>query len=147
MLRSVFILFCWQSLFCIKFVFGHHNWAIRHSENPMKEFSGKYGVMVSFEKPVYLNGYFLGFEGWDSINQQFGAENVTFIVRVEFELAGFKENRIKRRFKHFWSVRVLSSQWALQFFLAIHGGNVLEKFGSANTKTTILVLNLWTFPK
>ena len=63
----------------------------------MKEFSGKYGVMVSFEKPVYLNGYFLGFEGWDSINQQFGAENVTFIVRVEFELAGFKENRIKNK--------------------------------------------------
>ncbi len=70
MLRSVFLFFCCQPLFSIKFVSGHHGWAIRHSENPMKEFSAKYGVMVSFEKPVYLNGYFLGFEGWDSINQQ-----------------------------------------------------------------------------
>ena len=64
----------------------------------------QYGVMLSFEKPIYLNGYFLGFEGWDSLNQQFGSSNISFIVRVEFELSTFKENRIKRRFKLFWSV-------------------------------------------
>ena len=66
--------------------------------------SCQYGVMLSFEKPIYLNGYFLGFEGWDSLNQQFGSSNISFIVRVEFELSTFKENRIKRRFKLFWSV-------------------------------------------
>ena len=75
--------------------------------------TNQYGVMISFEKPIYLNGYFLGFEGWDSLNEQFGSSNISFIVRVEFELSTFKENRIKRKFKLFWWVLI----YLLRFYL------------------------------
>ena len=70
----------------------------------MRDISSRFGVMVSFEKPVYMNGLFQGFDGWDAMNAHFGANNITYIVRVEFELPSFKENRIKRRFRLFWSV-------------------------------------------
>jgi hypothetical protein len=40
--------------------------------------------------------------------QHYGANNVTYIVRVEFELSSFKENRIRRKFKLFWQVSILS---------------------------------------
>ena len=83
-------------------VSGHHNRSFRHSEHSMRDISGRYGVMVSFDKPVYLNGLFQGFDGWDVLNAHFGANNVTYIVRVEFELSSFKENRIRRRFRLFW---------------------------------------------
>ena len=73
-------------------------------EHSMRDISSRFGVMVSFEKPVYMNGLFQGFDGWDAMNARFGANNITYIVRVEFELPSFKENRIKRRFRLFWSV-------------------------------------------
>lgn len=82
----------------------HHNRSFRHAEHSMRDISSRYGVMVSFEKPVYMNGMFQGFEGWDVMNAHFGANNITYIVRVEFELPSFKENRIKRRFRLYWSV-------------------------------------------
>jgi len=102
MLLRFFFGFIFQLLLHVTQVSGHHDWALRHSESSMKEFSSRFGVVVSFEKPVYLNGFFQPFDGWDSINQHFGAENVSYIVRVEFELSSFKENKIKRRFKLFW---------------------------------------------
>ncbi len=36
------------------------------------------------------------------MNRRYGSSNVTFIVRVEFERAGFKENRIRRHYKRFF---------------------------------------------
>jgi hypothetical protein len=38
----------------------------------MKDISARYGVMVTFEKPVYVNGLFQGFDGWDTVNQVLG---------------------------------------------------------------------------
>jgi len=40
-----------------------------------------------------------------------------------------------------------ASSLYIQVSLAIREGYVPEKFGSANTKTTILGLNLWNFPR
>ena len=99
-----FILSCvvhiWQLQHLL--VAGRHNRSFRHAENSMRDISARFGVMVSFDKPVYLNGLFQGFDEWDVLNAHFGADNVTYIVRVEFELSSFKENRIRRRFRMFW---------------------------------------------
>ena len=36
------------------------------------------------------------------MNRRFGTSNVTYVVRVEFERQGYKDNRIRRHFKRFW---------------------------------------------
>ena len=60
-------------------------------------------MIFSFEHPVYSNGYFLGFDGWDDMNKKYSMGNVSYIVRVEFARDGtYKENRLKRHFKRFW---------------------------------------------
>ena len=62
-----------------------------------------YLLVFSFEHPVYSNGYFLGFDGWDDMNKKYSMGNVSYIVRVEFARDGtYKENRLKRHFKRFW---------------------------------------------
>ena len=87
---------------------GHEldwNYQRRHAEANLEfhEFSASPGVMFSFEHPVYSNGYFLGFDGWDDMNKKYSMANVSFIVRVEFARDGtYKENRLKRHFKRFW---------------------------------------------
>jgi hypothetical protein len=65
-------------------------------------FAAKPGVMLSFEHPVYSNGYFLGFEGWENAHKRFGATNVTFVVRVSFRGMGFREQRLRKRYLRFW---------------------------------------------
>ena len=52
--------------------------------------------MVSFEHPIYSNGYYLGFDGWENLNKKYGKSNITAIVRVEFSRVGFRENRVKK---------------------------------------------------
>ncbi len=42
------------------------------------------------------------FQGWRNLNRRYGASNVTFIVRVEFDRVGLKQNRIRRHFKRFF---------------------------------------------
>ena len=87
---------------------GHEldwNYQRRHAEANLEfhEFSASPGLMFSFEHPVYSNGYFLGFDGWDDMNKKYSMANVSFIVRVEFARDGtYKENRLKRHFKRFW---------------------------------------------
>jgi len=36
------------------------------------------------------------------LSKQYGMENITWIVRVEFDNTGFRENKIRRRYKLFW---------------------------------------------
>ena len=36
-------------------------------------FSQQYGVMVSFERPVYMNGLFQEFTQWKDFNEQYGS--------------------------------------------------------------------------
>jgi hypothetical protein len=38
--------------------------------------------MVSFDKPIYLNGLFQGFDGWDVLNAHYGANNITYVVEL-----------------------------------------------------------------
>jgi len=66
-------------------------------------FADKLGLMVSFEHPVYSNGYFLGFDGWLDVNRRYGVNNVTFLIRVEFEARGgdFREGRLRKRYRRF----------------------------------------------
>ena len=54
------------------------------------------GVVVSFEHPVYTNGYFLGFEGWDGLNGKFNMRNITYIVRLEFKRKGGFKGRVAK---------------------------------------------------
>ena len=68
----------------------------------MRPFASKPGVVVSFESPIYINGRFNGFDGWNMTNDKFRATNISYIVRVEFAHSGFRENRIRRHFKRFW---------------------------------------------
>ena len=114
------LVFLYVILLCVHRICCHHTWAFKEVSRPglsrliatlplgfqgkheMKEFSKEYGVVVSFEQPVYSNGLFEGFKGWDEINEKYGATNTTFIVRVEFERHNLKENRIKKHFDRFW---------------------------------------------
>ncbi len=42
-------------------------------------------------------------QGWNNLNRRYGASNVTFIVRVEFDRrTGLRENRLRRHFKRFF---------------------------------------------
>ena len=56
----------------------------------------------SFDKPIMINNKFIGFEGWNMVNDKFRSLNVSYIVRIEFRRHGFKENRLKRHFKRYW---------------------------------------------
>ena len=57
------------------------------------------GVVTSFEHPVYSGGYFIGYRGWDKVNRKYGATNVTFLVRVEFDRWTYKHNRLHKTFQ------------------------------------------------
>ncbi len=48
----------------------HHTRNFRKSAAVMQELAEAPGVMVSFSKPVYADGKFLGFNGWDIINRE-----------------------------------------------------------------------------
>jgi hypothetical protein len=61
----------------------------RRHEIAMRPFSAKHGVMVNFESPIYINGRFTGFDGWNMTNDKFRAANISYIVRVEFANQGF----------------------------------------------------------
>ena len=89
---------------CLGVIKGHNLTTSnpRDAEPLMRIFSNSNGVMVSFEQPVYTNGKFTPFHGWNMTNDKYRAVNITYIVRVEFDNAGFKENRIRRHFKRFW---------------------------------------------
>lgn len=82
---------------------SHHDfWVVRRSKAIFKTFSKKFGVMATFEQPVYSNGYFIGYNGWDELNEKYGYSNVTYVVRIEFDPSTVKENKIRRHFKRFW---------------------------------------------
>jgi len=83
-------------------IWCHHTEDPRRHEIAMRPFSAKPGVMVNFESPIYINGRFAGFDGWNMTNDKFRATNISYIVRVEFANQGFRENRIRRHFKRFW---------------------------------------------
>ena len=74
----------------------------RRHEAEMWKFSREPGIMVSFEHPLFSEGKFSAFHGWNLTNDKFRANNVSYIVRIEFSKRNFKENRIKRHFKRFW---------------------------------------------
>ena len=63
----------------------HHSWGT-HTKGTLdgRSFALQPGVAVTFENPVYTNGYFLGFDGWNDLKRKYGATNATFIVRLEF---------------------------------------------------------------
>ena len=66
----------------------------RRHEIAMRPFSAKPGVMVNFESPIYINGRFTGFDGWNMTNDKFRAANISYIVRVEFANQGFIKCRL-----------------------------------------------------
>eukprot|EP00094_Tigriopus_californicus_P000990 TCALIF_00958-PA protein Name:"Protein of unknown function" AED:0.30 eAED:0.30 QI:77/1/0/1/1/0.5/2/0/489 len=97
--------------------------------------------MMSFENPIYSNGYFLGFDAWDNINKRYGMTNITYIVRIEFQRQGFKENKIKRHFKRFW---LPGANWVER--------NIRSNHIYRSNITQIKVRNqsqvdLWVYPK
>ena len=60
----------------------------RRHESTGRLFSSKPGVVVSFDSPIYINGRFTGFDGWNMTNDKFKATNISYIVRVEFAHSG-----------------------------------------------------------
>lgn len=116
-----------------------HKWQIKPAK--ALEFSKAPGVMMSFENPIYSNGYFLGFDAWDNINKRYGMTNITYIVRIEFKRQGFKENKIKRHFKRFW---LPGANWVER--------NIRSNHIYRSNITEIKVRNqshvdLWVYPK
>uniref|UniRef100_A0A0K2SZH6 Uncharacterized protein n=1 Tax=Lepeophtheirus salmonis TaxID=72036 RepID=A0A0K2SZH6_LEPSM len=101
MISHIIILSC-LVLLLFQIVSSHHTWfygdGIQHGETSSKEL----GIFISFEAPVYTNGYFIGFDGWDKENEAYGYENITWIVRVEFKRESYRENKMLRHHRRFW---------------------------------------------
>ena len=59
---------------------GHHGWSYVKEKGKFQHFSMQYGVMVSFERPVYINGLFQEFDQWKSFNERHGSSNITYSI-------------------------------------------------------------------
>ncbi|QQP39487.1 Uncharacterized protein FKW44_020381 [Caligus rogercresseyi] len=121
-------------------VSGHHTWFYGDGISEGMETSRVLGLMLSFEAPVYTNGYFIGFDGWESENEAYGASNVTWIVRVEFGRSGFKENKLRRHHRRYWLPGV---KWVErnERVLYTHGNNL-----SLARRKTRSCLDIWVEP-
>ena len=98
--------------------------------------------MVSFERPVYSNGLFVGFDQWKDINEKYGSSNVTYIVRIEFSrTAMLKERKIKKHFRRFWLPGVIWAERNVRHNNVYFGNLTLSK---ARNNSQI---DLWVIPK
>ena len=64
----------------------------------VKIFSSTPGVMTSFENSLVSGDHFLGYSGWEKINRQYSVENITIIVRIEFDRFSYKHRRLKKTY-------------------------------------------------
>ena len=98
--------------------------------------------MVSFERPVYMNGLFQEFDQWKHFNEKYGSSNITYIVRIEFTRnAMLKEKKIKKHFRRFWLPGVIWAERNIRHNNMYYGNLTLSK---ARNNSQI---DLWVIPK
>ena len=73
-------------------------YCIKDHVNKMKIFSSTPGVMTSFENSLVSGEHFIGYSGWEKINRQYSVQNVTIIVRIEFDRFSYKHRRLKKTY-------------------------------------------------
>ena len=71
---------------------------IQEHVNKMKVFASSPGVMTSFENSLVSGNHFIGYSGWENLNRQYSVENVTIIVRIEFDRFSYKHKRLKKTY-------------------------------------------------
>ena len=49
------------------------------------------------DSPVSGN-HFIGFTGWEKLNRQYMVDNISIIVRVEFDRFSYRHNRLKKTY-------------------------------------------------
>ena len=64
----------------------------------MRQFAASPGVMTSFENALVSGDHFIGYNGWEQLNRQYSVNNVTIIVRVEFDRFSYKHKRLKKTY-------------------------------------------------
>ena len=121
---------------------GHHGWSYVKEKGKFQHFSMQYGVMVSFERPVYINGLFQEFDQWKSFNERHGSSNITYIIRIEFTRNAItKEKKLKKHFRRFWLPGVIWAERNVRHNNMYYGNLTLSK---ARNSTQI---DLWVIPK
>lgn len=121
---------------------AHQNWnKWRGIHMISHDFANQSGVKVTFEHPVYSNGYFLGYDGWDKVNDKYGVSNVTYIVRLEFKRAGLRDNRIKRHFKRYWLPGAVWVELSTRTQLIHHANLTVAK------EKKVSVVDIWVVPQ
>ena len=54
--------------------------------------------MTSFENSLVSGEHYIGYSGWEKINRQYSVQNITIIVRVEFDRFSYKHRRLKKTY-------------------------------------------------
>lgn len=116
------------------------DWAA-FKDGSLDAFAREPGVMVSFENPIYTNGYFLGFDAWENVNKGYGAANVTYVVRIEFKRDGYRDNRVKRHYKRFWL------PGAIHVERVPHSRHVVRANLTEAKVRNVSHVDLWVWPK
>ena len=57
-----------------------------------------YWLTVSFEHSLVSGHHYIGYTAWESLNRQYSVNNVTIIVRLEFDRFSYKHKRLKKTY-------------------------------------------------
>lgn len=85
----------------IKFISAHNFLPDTDHVLRMRKFTSTPGVMTSFENSLVSGNHFIGFTGWEKLNRQYMVENISIIVRVEFDRFSYRHNRLKKTYNRY----------------------------------------------
>ena len=58
-------------------------------------------LTVSFEHSLVSGHHYIGYTAWESLNRQYSVNNVTIIVRLEFDRFSYKHKRLKKTYNRY----------------------------------------------